>query len=348
MNGLSILTRTLGLMTAAVLLMSCASAPPPPVIGEADVTAAEANGSLENLYGKIVEELQTASGEEATSLEALRSEVGTKLAKPLKAQIHGELEKTTRIGGAIPLDVIQREEERAIPLKEWSPTLYNQLLSELTADKASTQNAIKQREAELAGIPEDDVENRLKLLQELTELAGAGTTAAAESEEKRKALILQLDQEAAAAIAAENYDEAQRLLEKVQQVRPEDTQTAEKLADVNTKVFERDFYKALENGDPDQGYELLITVAASPSFPLILPNLAPSREAMTKFYLESGAEATSQGDIPSAYRRFEQARKIESLLGASNPTAPPEEAAFRDLIEAEYAQSLADGQPGLA
>ena len=44
MNGLSILTRTLGLMSAAVLLMSCASAPPPPVIGEADVAASVGRG----------------------------------------------------------------------------------------------------------------------------------------------------------------------------------------------------------------------------------------------------------------------------------------------------------------
>ena len=348
MNGPSILTRTFGLMATAVLLMSCASTPPPPVIGEADVKAAEANGSLETLYERIGKELQTASGEEATSLEALRSEVGTKLANPLKAQIHDELEKTTRIGGAIPLDVIQEEEKRALLLKEWSPTVYNQILSGLNADRTSTQTAIKQRKAELAEIPQTEVENRLKLLEELTQLAGAGTPAAADFEDQRKALISQLDQEAAAAIAAENYDEAQRLLEKVQQVRPEDAQTAERLADVNTKVFERDFYRALENGDPDQGYDLLVEVAASPSFPLILPNLAPSKEAMTKFYLESGAEETRQGNIPGAYRRFKQARRIETLLGASNPPPPPEEAAFRTLIEAEYAQALADGRPGLA
>ena len=173
MNGPSIVTRTFGLMASVILLMSCASTPPPPVIGEADVKAAEANGSLETLYVRIGKELQTASGEEATSLEALRSEVGTKLANPLKAQIHDELEKTTRIGGAIPLDVIQKEEKRALLLKEWSPTVYNQILSGLNADRTSTQTAIKQREAELADIPQ--TQPRLRSLATVVTIHRAGS-----------------------------------------------------------------------------------------------------------------------------------------------------------------------------
>ncbi|MEE3326034.1 MAG: hypothetical protein VX252_01730 [Myxococcota bacterium] len=348
MSGPSITTRIFGLMAALLLLTSCASTPPPPTLGEADVKAAEASGDLDVLYERIEKEIQTASGEQATSLKVLRAEVGAKLAAQLKAQIHKELENTDRIGGVIPLDVIQKEEDRSLPLKTWAPTAYNQLLSELNADRTSTQTAIKQRKSELADIPEVEVENRLNLLEELTKLAGPGTPEAEGFDAQRKELISQLDQEAAAAMAAENYDEAQRLLEKVQQVRPEDSETAERLADVNTKVFERDFYRALENGDPDQGYDLLVAVAASPSFPLILPNLTPSKQAMTKFYVESGAEETRKGDIPGAYRRFEQARKIQTLLGDSSPSSPPEEAAFRQLIEAEYAEALADGRPGLA
>ena len=348
MSGPTLTTRIFGLIVALLLLTSCASTPPPPVINEGDVQAAEASGQLEGLYARIGQEIQTASGEQAESLKSLQAEVGDKLANQLKTEIHDQIESTPRVGGVIPLDVIDQEEARALPLKTWSPTLYSQVLSELNADRTSTETAIKQRETELSEMGEADVEGRLRLLDELTGLAGPNTAAAQVFEDKRKALISQLDQEASAAMAAEDYDEAQRLLEKVQQVRPEDTQTAERLADVNTKVFERDFYRALENGEPDQGYDLLVAVAASPSFPLILPNLAPSKEAMTKFYVESGAEATRKGDIPVAYHRFEQARKIQTLLGDSAPSSPPEEAAFRKLIEAEYSQALADGQPGLA
>lgn len=349
MIGLSTMTRIVVPLAALLLLTGCATPPPPPpTIGQADVTAAEASGNLSGLYDRIGQELKIASGEQATSLESLRTEVGGKLAAQLTSQIRNNLESTSRIGGVIPLNVIQEQQARTLPLKEWAPTTYDQLLSELDADRTTTETALKQREARLADIPDENVEEKLELLNELTDLAGPNTPSAETFHMQSKALISRLDQEAADAIAAENYDEAQRLLEKVQEVRPDDTQTAERLADVNTKVFERDFYKALENGDPDQGYDLLIVVAASPSFPLILPNLAPSKEAMTKFYIESGAQETRQGDISGAYHRFKQARKIQTLLGDSALTSPPEEAAFRTLLEAEFTQSLADGMPGLA
>ena len=93
MIGLSTMPRIVVPLAALLLLAGCASPPPPPpTIGQADVTAAEASGDLSGLYDRIGQELKTASGEQATELESLRSEVGGKLASQLTSQIRSELE----------------------------------------------------------------------------------------------------------------------------------------------------------------------------------------------------------------------------------------------------------------
>ncbi|MEE3327053.1 MAG: hypothetical protein VX252_06955, partial [Myxococcota bacterium] len=350
MSLLASMTR-LAILASAVMLAGCATGPPPPpLIGQADVTAALKDNSLESLYARIQSELDSGQRkpEEVKSLTALKTEVADKLADRLAQQIQNDLNAATRVAGVLPLSVLDAQRKRAQAIQEWSPAVYQRVDSELNQDLSATQSAIAERKAQLTSIAPEEVEQRLALLDELAGLSGAGTPAAAEFEKESGNLIGQLDSEATEAMAAENYDEAQRLLEKVQEVRPDDTQTAERLATVSTKVFERDFYHALENGDPDRGYDLLIQVAASPSFPLILPNLSPSKDAMAKYYITRGQAQTQKGNIPEAYRRFEQARKIQALLGDGTNTPPSQEAAFRTLLEKEFQRSIAANQPGLA
>jgi len=61
-----------------------------------------------------------------------------------------------------------------------------------------------------------------------------------------------------------------------------------------------------------------------------------------------GAEATKAGDVPTAYERFSQARRIRVLLGEGDTRPPPEEAAFVALVKREYEKARKDDRMGLA
>jgi hypothetical protein len=69
---------------------------------------------------------------------------------------------------------------------------------------------------------------------------------------------------------------------------------------------------------------------------------------MADYYVSLGAEATSAGNIPEAYRRFNEARDIRVLLGEEVPVAPREEAPFLTLLDKKYKAAMKSDAVGLA
>jgi hypothetical protein len=332
-------------------MTACAgSAPPPPPVSDAQISAAEQAGNLEGLYeevgGKIADPLTPP--EELPALQAVHKQIGDRLAAELAADVRKELDETPRIQGVLPANVLAEQRARLEPMRTWSASQYLATNEAISAEMKATKAAIAERETQLAGMTDENVVGRLELLDQLAAISGAGSKQALGYAEQRKALVTTLNAEAMAAIEAEDYEEARRVLTMVQEIDPSDSETVEKLATVNTKVFEQEFWAALETGDPDQGYALLTSIAATESFGFIRPNLASSTDVMADYYVSLGAAATKKGDIPEAYRRFNEARAIRQLLGEGSAKPPAEEKAFVKLLEKAYAAAWKQGDAGLA
>lgn len=349
--------RLLAWLTLAAWLAACAGdSGPSPGLAPADIVAAEQSGNLDEVYQRVTTRLATPglSEKEAERLRALQAEVGEKLATQLTEEVQRTLAETPSALGdedgevVLPESVLVAERARIEPMRAWSEPAYRALSDEIGEYMKRTRTAIATREAKLAAAAPDNLAGRLQILEELSALAGPGSDAAEGWAAERREIVSELAAGAEQAIEAEDYDEARRLLEAVAEVDPSNADTRERLADVNTKVFERDFFQALEQGDPDEGYALLMSVAETESFPMIRPRLASSADAMATYFVTLGAEATKAGRIPTAYQRFTQAREIRALLGEGTPRPPPEEAAFVELIRREYEKARKADRVGLA
>lgn len=355
MRPFSWLTLVSWLALAAGVQACAGGSAPTPGLAPADVVAAEQSDTLDEIYTRVTTRLAAPdlSDKEAERLRALQSEVGGKLARQLTEEVRRTLEETPPAlpdtdPTLLPESVLIAQRARIEPMRTWSEPAYRTLSDEIGERMKQTRAAITAREGQLAAIAPDNLAGRLQVLEQLTALAGPGSEAGEAYAADRRAIVAELAAGAEQAIEAEDYDEARRLLEAVAVVDPTDADTQERLADVNTKVFERDFFHALEQGDPDRGYALLLSVAETGSFPLIKPRLASSSDAMAKYYVALGAEATAAGDVPTAYERFSQARRIRALLGDGSRRPPPEEAPFIALLEREYETARKDDRMGLA
>ncbi len=334
-----------------LLLVACAGGSKGPApITAVDVTTAEQAGNLEDLYQDVSARL--AGGElsekQAGELRVIQQQVGDKLATGLAARIRQVLDETPRFDGHLPARTVEEQHKRLVPMGGWSQSRYQAMSEELSSELQKTRAAVAERQAQLDGLPEADIPGRLRLLEEMSALAGAGSPAQAGYTARRTELVATLSRDAAQAIEDENYEAAQQMLAIVQEVDPSDENTAEKLATVNTKVFEKNFWQVLERGDADEGYALLTAISETGSFDRVRVNLASSRDVMADYYASLGDEATKAGNVPAAYRRFNEARNIRKLLGDGTTRAPAEEAAFIKLVDKRYEAAKGRDQMGLA
>ena len=331
---------------------------PTPGLTPADIAQAEQLGTTDQMYQKVTAQLAAGdvNNAERLRLTQVQHDLGEKLAIEMTQSVERTLGETPpALPGAegpesklLPEATLAGLRAKIEPMRGWSEPAYLSLADQISQRMKATNAAIASRESRLAATSPDNLASRLQLLEELTALAGAGSAPAARYTAERQKVVAELNAVATRAIQAENFEEAERLLTAVVDADPTDSTTQEKLADVSTRVFEKNFFQALERGDADKGYALLVSVAETPSFPLIRPKLQSSSDVMAAYYVARGAEATKAGNVARAYQRFSQARNIQKLLGDGPRRSPPEEAPFIDLLDREYERARKSDQMGLA
>lgn len=347
-----------GLLMLLFVLGGCAGgSTPTPGLTPADLAQADQLGTNEEMYRKVSAELAGGDLNEAerARLTQVQHDLGVKLAAEMTESVERTLAETPPAlpdsgpdPGLVPEATLVSLRARIEPMRSWSESAYQALADDLSERMKATRAAITTRQSQLAATSADNLARRLQLLEELTALTGAGSAQAAAYTAERQKIVTELNAIATQAIQAEDFEKAERALSAVAGADPTDSGTQAKLAEVSTKVFERNFFQALERGDADKGYELLVAVAATSSFPLIKPRLQSSSDVMANYYVALGAEATKAGNVPRAYQRFSQARNIQRLLGKGARRSPPEEAPFIDLLDREFERAKKSDQMGLA
>jgi hypothetical protein len=336
----------------ALMALACASppAPAPTVVSPSRVAAAEQNGTLEELYRNTTNQLTAPdlTQEQRFQLEQLQREAGGKLAALVVEDVRRELAEVPRVFDTIPLSALEAQKPKIEPIRAWSISQYAAISDQLISETLRTNAAIAERQAMVMAAAPDNVAGKLQLLEELGALSGIGSVAASGYAEQRREIVTNLSRDATTAIEEENYDDAKRILEIVKEVDPSNESTTDKLATVDSKVFEQQFYEALEVGNPDKGYALLRDLSAGENFDLMRPKLASSADVMAAYYVSLGAEATKAKDVPAAHRRFMEARDIREILSSETAKRPAEEAAFLRLLDYHYAAAKKKEQMGLA
>jgi len=341
--------RTLALAAALGGLLACALTGPEPVVTPEELEQAEREESLESLYERVATELaalEPGSDAAARTREAL-DEVGRRLGARVARETRDRLEAARMESGLVPREALELERERIAPVERWDPDRFAELRAELDTELERTEEAIRARRERLARLGDDQALERLEVLEALGELSGAGSEAQSGYAEERLAILDEMRRRADEALRKEDLDEAQRVLKILQKAEPE-AAVEDQLVEVDAKVFERDFWSALERGDADAAYEAFSTLAESTSFEAVRPRLEGSADKMARYFAAVAAEATEQGRLGDAYRWFVQAREIRAALGRPASGGVAEEKAFLGRMRAAYEKARAEERPGLA
>lgn len=116
----------------------------------------------------------------------------------------------------------------------------------------------------------------------------------------------------------------------IKQLSGDDAALLDEMIGVDAKIYEKDFFNFLADGDADSAYQTLETMASANDFPTIKDKLAPTSQKMAEYFDALAKESVSDSSkLKQSYRWFNQARGVRSILDVSAPQA----SSYGDLVQ---------------
>ncbi|MGC4088221.1 MAG: CsgG/HfaB family protein [Polyangiaceae bacterium] len=329
-------------LALAISLAGCASAPP--TLSQQELQSAQQNGSLEALYDQYAAKLagQKLNTPEGQKAQQQLNELGAQLGGKLEQEIRSELNQQATASGLVPLPVIDAQITKLPKLQKWSPEKYSKLAAELNELKGRTQARITAQQNQLAKFTENEMGQRLSVLDDLAKLTGDDRYS-----RERADVLANLRKKADDALKNEQYGEAKQALSALKQADPEDKAVGTQLTLADARIFEKKFWDSLAEGQLDSAYTQFMNLSQTAEFPEILKRLSKSSDDMVAYFVAQAGTATSENKLGEAYKLLGQARDIRTKSNAS-ATRPPQEEAFLKAVFTRYQTAIKDGQTGLA
>lgn len=333
---------TLTGIAIAVSLAGCAA--PTPTVTQQELSAAQQGGNLEVLYdqfaAKLVgQKLTTPDGQKA---QAQLNAIGGQLADKLGRDIRNELNQQGTATGLVPLTVIEVQMAKLARMQKWAPEKHSKLATELNELKGRTQARVTAQQNQLARLTENDVGQRLAVLDDIAKLTGDERYS-----RERIDVLATLRKKAEEALKNEQYDAAKQALTALREITPEDTTLSTQITLADTRLFEKQFWDSLAEGQLDTAYTQFMSLAQTAEFPEILQRLNKSSDDMVAYFVAQAGNATRENRLADAYKLLTQARDIRGKT-TTNTAPPPQEEAFLKTLHTRYQTALKAGQAGLA
>lgn len=337
------------LAAVAILATSLACGGGGPAIELPADPRAASQTTLESLFTQITGQEATVkpgSGR-AEELAGQHKIVGRELAERAAAAVRTRVADIPRIEGKLPLGPVQKELAEAKAIARYDGEVHDALARELEQEIESTRRELARLERELGDVDDDALLDRLKLLSELSSLAGKGSSEQAAFASQREELLGNVSKEAERAIRDEDYEKAQGLLGIVQEVEPNDEAARKKKCEVDGKVLLKQFSQALETGSATRSMSMLADFSGSDCFAEIKSALQDTAAPMAEAFAALGAEATAAQNLGLAYHRYRDAQTISRLL-LGRPAALPGVESFLGQLDGAYEKAFAAGEYGVA
>ncbi len=336
-------------VVSLMLVVGCAGDPSTQYTPEA-ITSAERGGTLDSLYDQVSSEVDDAraGSTQANRLTATRDEIGKLLASDRSTEIRATLDEGSLPSGLTPISILDEARSALAPIERWNSATFQDLDQEISKKRSETEAAIEVATGELDSLAPDRVPERLQALKELGEFAGPTSEAAQLYEAERKDALSNLNDDAARAMQVEDYEEARRVLEQLRQVDPSDESIAGQLVQADIKLFEAQFWQALEDGKPGEAYGRFTALSEEPQFDQIRPRLEKSADTMARFFVTLAVSASEADELENAYRWFAQARDIGRRLGTDYTLKEGEDRGFLDKIHERFETAKGKDLYGLA
>lgn len=333
---------TLSAIAIAISLAGCST--PTAMVSQQELTAAQNSGGLEAVYDQFAAKLalqKTNTPEGQKSLAQLK-QIGDQLADKLAKEVRSEINQQSTASGLVPLPVIDAQIAKLGKLQKWSAEKHSKLAAELNELKGRTQARITSQQNQLAKLTENDMGQRLAVLDDLAKLTGDDRY-----NRERTDVLANLRKRAEDALKNEQYGEAKIALIALKQADPDDKTVGPQLTLADARLFEKKFWDSLAEGQIDNAYTQFMSLSQTPEFPEILKRLNKSSDDMVAYFVAQAGTATTANQLDEAYKLLGQARDIRAKTG-SDAVRPPQEDAFLKVIFARHQAALKAGQPGLA
>jgi hypothetical protein len=342
MQGIRMSRFALTGIVLAIGLTGCAT--PLPTVTSQQLNAAQQSGNLATVYDQfeaqlLGKKLTTPEGQKA---QTQLNEIGDQLASQREQEIHSALNQQGTASGLVPLPVIDAQIAKLPSMQKWSPERHSKLTAELNELKGRTQARVTAQQNQLAKLTENDLGQRVAVLDEIAKLTGDDRYS-----RERTAVLTTLRQQASDALQNEHYDEAKQALTALKQANPDDKTVSTQLTLADARLFEKKFWDALADGHLDNAYTQFMNLSQTPEFPEILKRLNKSSDEMVAYFVAQAGSATNENRLADAYKLLTQARDIRVKTNAS-ATRPPQEDAFLSAISVRYHTAIKAGEPGLA
>lgn len=330
-------------LACALLLAGCA--PTKPLISQEEVQAARQGGNLEAAYEQFATRLasQKADSPAAQAAQTQLREIGTQLAGKLEQDIRQDLNQYSTASGLVPLPVLDAINGKLARMERWDKERFLKLGSELAEARKKTTSRIDSLQKQRAQQDDNQMSQRMSTLADLALLTGDDRF----SKERTDAMET-LRKRAEEAFQAEQYGEAKKALQALQQIAPEDKQINTQLLQADARLFEKKFWDALGDGKLDDAYSQFMTIAQTPQFPEVAKRLSKSSNDMVDYFVAQAAAATTDNKFGDAYKLFSQARDIRLKLNPEATGVLPQEQTFCQQLFQRYQNSQKQGTPGIA
>ncbi len=303
------LVPAMSLVLGLSVLTACAPAPVVTVTDE-QINAAQDAGELERLYRDTALQLAAFDRQSRPEDFARLDAIGKQLASVKAAQVRARMQRFALSEDLIPMNILAEAAADAEQIRGWNTAIGDALSNEISLAGEASQAAFDEARNRQAALPADAHRERLAVLEEMAAVSGDPSY-----ENQRAALVQSLAQQAAAAQEAENLEQAKELLDAL----PDNADTRQQRAEVDRRLFEKRFNKALADNRPDEAYQHFAALAAAPNWNDIKPDMREIGQVMIDYFTALGSDATGKGQLADAKRWLLQASHMAAALGLDAP-----------------------------
>ncbi|PCI71566.1 MAG: hypothetical protein COB38_05615 [Gammaproteobacteria bacterium] len=313
------------------LLLACGGAKKV-MVSAADISRAEDNGTLEQLYQKVGRTIEESSGSSKKDALSIQSQIVNRIVATYQKNVSKSLSDKTALG-LVTRQNLNLTLSEIQSLKGWDQNAYANTKQQIDEQLLLTNSAIDKAN-QSAKDNESNLDVSLKFLKTASLLAGENESETTYYKEVRKSSLETLSKDGRTAFERRMFNTAIQKANMGLSIDAGNIQFESLLAQAETSLFEQKFNEALQNAKPEVAYNALLDVADKPIMLQIKKKMGRSILLLANYFAGNAQGAYQKGDFYLAYNEFLRGRDIQNKLSASNKGFIQEKA-FLDLLKKE-------------
>jgi len=314
-----------------LLLLACGGAKKV-MVSSADISRAESNGTLEQLYRKVGITIEESSGSSKKDAISIQSQIVNRIVATYQNSVANKLSDKTALGLVTRQNLNQVLSEIR-SMKNWDQSAYANTKQQVD-EQLSLTNAAIDKANQSAKENKGQLDVSLKFLKQASLLAGENESETTHYQEVRKSSLETLSKDGRTAFERRMFNIAIQKANTGLKIDAGNIQFESLLAQAETSLFKQKFDEALQNGKPEVAYSALLDVANKPIMLQIKKNMGSNILLLANYFAGNAQQSYLKGDFYLAYNEFLRGRDIQNKLSASNKGFIQEKA-FLDLLKKE-------------